>query len=147
VKRVITVILAGLILLGSGYFVGRRPVSRLRAEVEAAHQQVKLRVGELESEKAQAEATGYLWQARAELLVASLDVEKANYGTASERAKRAAELITRAGAVPGLRLDLNEVQGLVTGAEERIGALDPQAQTALVAAATALGRLLDRRHA
>lgn len=146
-NRAIAVVLATLLLLAVGFFMGRRPVSRLAAEVDSVRAENRIRIGELEARASLAEARGYLWQARARLLMAAIAVERSNFGTASEHASEARDLLTRAASAPDLHLDLTEVQGKVEAAVERIHALDTGARGALEQAAAALGQILDRENA
>lgn len=146
-RRAIMVIVATVILLLVGYAVGRRPVGPLRQAVEDVKVEFQEKEAELRTRASLAEAQGYLWQARAELLVASLDVDRNNFGNASERSARARDLLQRAAGVPGMTLDLTEVHERLEEALEKVAALDPAAKGALVQVSEALGRALDQRHA
>jgi len=136
-----------LILLVVGYSLGRRPVGPLRAELDSRRTSEQKRIATAEKKAALAEARGYLWQARAELLLASLEVERTNFGTAAERTRSAEDLIVRAAGVAGLGLNLDEAQQLVEAAAGKIADLDGEAKGALENASNLLGRLLEEHQA
>jgi len=147
VNRVVAVIVGTLILLLVGFTLGRRPVGRLNEQVKqltATHEQM---VGDLQDRAALAEARGYLWQARARLLIASHDVEMNNFGQAGQQVTAASELLTRAAAVEGMHLDLGAVQEMIAAAAKAVSALDPAARDPLFRSSQMLGTLLDQDRA
>jgi hypothetical protein len=142
--RAVSVLVAVVVLLGVGWFFGHRPVSDLKKQLEEQEQEFQTRTADLESRAAVAEARGFLWAAHAELLLASQDVDKRNFGTASERVSRASDLITRVAGAPGVTIDLSEVQTLTESALAKIGTLDPSAPEILKRVAEELNRLLEK---
>jgi len=142
--RAISVVVGVLVLLLVGWFFGHRPVSDLQSRLEAQDTAFQIEKADLEVRAALAEARGALWAAHAELLLAAQDVERKNFGTASNRVTRARDLITRAQATPGLTLELGEVRDLTESALSQIGSLDPAAPAALQRAAEELSRLLEK---
>jgi len=142
--RAISVLVGVLILLAVGWYVGHRPVSGLQAEVERVEMEAADRQAALETRAQLAEARGYLWQARADILLASYDVSKMNYGTANEHAVAARDLLTRAAGTPGLTLDVSGVREMVDSAVGKIGAMEPDAHAVLMRAAAELARLLEK---
>lgn len=142
--RAVSVVVAVLILLTVGWFFGHRPVGELRSRLEVQEAEFQAELTRLQSQASLAEARGFLWAAHAELLLAAQDVAQKNFGTASDRAARARDLITRAQSTPGLTMDLGEVRELTDAALTQIGALDPAAPEVLRRAAQELNRLLDR---
>ena len=149
--RAISVLLAVLVLLGVGWYLGHRPVAGYRAasaELEssfrASEKSFETRARDLEARASLAEAKSRLWQARAELLIGAMEVGKRNYGLAGERASRARDLVTHALGAPGLTMDLGSLRDMLDTAIGRIGAQDPQAGDLLQRAATELGRLLEQ---
>ena len=149
--RAISVLLAVLVLLGVGWYLGHRPVAAMRtaaAQLESATlqraQDFEAKARALEERVAMAEARSQLWRARAELLVAAGDVGQSNYGLAAERASRARDLVTHALAAPGFTLDLGAVRDMLDSAIGKIGAQDRDAGAVLTRAAAELGRLLEQ---
>jgi hypothetical protein len=142
--RAISVLIGVVLLLGVGWYVGHRPSSGLSRQLATLQEDCTHRTTELEARAQTAEARGRLWQARAELVLASHDVDQRNFGTANERATRAHDLITEAAADPGITMDLKPVQDMVNSAVGKVGALDPEAADVLARAASELGRLLER---
>jgi hypothetical protein len=143
-KRAISVLVGVLILLAVGWYVGHRPVSGLNDHIARIEAEARDKYVELENRAQVAEARGYLWQARAEILLAANDVSKMNYGTANERAVQARDLLTRAVGIPGLTLDVSGVRDMVDSAVGKIGAMEPDCQSVLLRAASELGRLLEK---
>jgi hypothetical protein len=142
--RAISVLIGVVLLLGVGWYVGHRPSAGLSKQLATLQEDCERRTTELEQRAQTAEARGRLWEARAELLLASHDVEDRNFGTANERATRAHDLITEAAGDPGITLDLKPVQDMVSSAVGKVGALDPEAGGVLARAASELGRLLEK---
>ena len=149
--RAISVLLAVLVLLGVGWYLGHRPVAAMRtatAELEAATlrraQDFDAKARVLEERVAVAEAKGQLWRARADLLVAAGDVGQSNYGLAAERASRARDLVTGALAAPGFTMDIGAIRDMLDSAIGKIDAQDRDAGAVLIRAATELGRLLEQ---
>ena len=102
--RAISVLLAVLVLLGVGWYLGHRPVAGYRAasaELEssfrASEKSFETRARDLEARASLAEAKSRLWQARAELLIGAMEVGKRNYGLAGERASRARRFFRQEG--------------------------------------------------
>jgi hypothetical protein len=146
-NRPIAVIVATVLLLTIGFMLGRRPVSGLREQVQTIETSFQERVTDLEARAALAEGMGYVWQARAELLVAALDVERNNFGTASERAGRARDLLNRAAEIPGMTLDLTQVRTTLDQTLQKIGALESESRAMLLHVADELGKILDQKQA
>ena len=142
--RAISALVAVLVLLGVGWTVGHRPVARCHDRMEQLEAEFQARQSDLEQRAQTAEARGYLWQARAELLLASHEVDRRNFGTAGKHAEQARELLTRAAAVPHLTLDLSPVRDMVDSAVGKIEAMDPDSGAVLMRAASELGRLLEK---
>lgn len=142
--RAISVLIGVVLLLGVGWYVGHRPGAGLSEQLATLQEECAERSAKLEQRAQTAEARGYLWQARAELLLASKDVGDRNFGTAGERASRAHDLITEAAGNPGITMDLKQIQDMVNSAAGKVGALDPEAGDILIRAATELGRLLEK---
>ena len=142
--RVISVLVATLVLLGVGWFVGHRPVERLQASLDRQTEACARERQDLEARVRDAEARATLWSAHAALLRAARDVEARNFGTASEAAEEAAGKITQVAGWPGVTFHLGEVSGLVGSARARISALDGGAAEALKLAAAELTRILEK---
>ena len=142
--RAVSVMVAVLVLLGVGWFFGHRPVSDLKQQLEEQEQAFLAEKADLEVRANTAEAKGLLWAAHAELLLATQDVARKNFGTASDRVARARDLITRAAGIPLVALDLGEVRDITESALTQIGALDPGAPETLKRAASELSRLLQK---
>lgn len=141
-KRAVAVLVAVIVLLAAGWWLGHRSTGALQSRVEALELDLTTRTDSLEAAVRQAEARGYLWQARAELLLAAHDVEQKNFGTANQRAVRARDLIQRA-AAPRIGVDLGDVPQMVDSAIGKTGALDLDAVDVLNRAAAELGRRLE----
>lgn len=142
--RAISVLVAVLALLTVGFFLGRRPVGDYRQQLETQSTEYLQKLTEAQEKASRAEARGMLWEARAELLLAAHDVDLKNFGTAAERTTRARDLVTRASAVPGNTLDLNQAQQTLGAAGRKLGSMEPDAKMLLLRAASELGRLLDK---
>jgi len=146
-NRVVAIIAGTLILLAVGFFLGRRPVGHLNAQVKQLTEMQEKQTAQLREQAALAEAKGYLWQARARLLIASRDVEDKNFGKAGDQVAEAQKLLTRAAAVESLHIDVSAVQDLVGAAAEAVTALDAGAVDALVRASQLLGSILEQERA
>ncbi len=141
--RAISVLVGVIILLAVGWYVGHRPVSSLQDRVDQIQADAQTREAELETQVQLAEARGYLWQARAEILLASHDVSKMNFGTARDRAVAARDLLTHVAGTPGLTFDVSGVREMVDSAVGKIGAMEPDAEPILIRAAEELAHLLE----
>ena len=139
--RAVSILVGTVLLLAVGWAVGNRPAS---ARYEAAETAFAEKLAELQAERALVEARGYLWEARARMLLAMAEIEKRNFGTASEQATTAHELIVRAAASPGLQLDLSTARDMADSVMGKIGAMDPDARDLANRVVQELGRLLDR---
>lgn len=146
-RRAITVIIATLILLAVGFYLGQRPVKPLRNTVDQLSGEMKAQVAQLQKAQALADARADLYQASSELYAAAAHATRSNFGLATEKARHAGDLITRASAVPGVDIDTSAVQSAITAALEKLTALDASARDVLESAAEDLARLLDQRHA
>ena len=142
--RAVSVMVAVLVLLGVGWFFGQRPVSGLKRQLEEQEQAFLDEKADLEVRANTAEAKGLLWAAHAEILIATQDVVRKNFGTASDRVSRARDLITQAAGLPGITLDLGGVRDITESALTQIGALDPGAPETLKLAASELNRILQK---
>ncbi len=142
--RVIAVLVAVVILLTLGWYIGHRPVPVLRTQLAASRADCQKQAADLERRALDAEARGYLWQARAEILLAAHDVEQRNYGTATDRATQARDLLTRTAGTAGVTLDLGSIRDMVDSAVGKLGAAEPGARDVLLRAASELGRILEK---
>jgi len=142
--RAISVIVAVLLLLSVGWFVGHRQVVALQHVYARDRSAWQAREVDLMARANQAEAKSMLRLAQAELLLAADDASEKNYGLAGSRARRAQDLIVRAAAVPGVTMPLGDLRNEVQSAQERAEAADPRAADLLRLAAGDLGRLLEQ---
>jgi hypothetical protein len=142
--RAVSVLVATLVLLGVGWFLGHRPVNLLENQLAALEEQCAQEVVRLSERARHSEARGYLWQARARLLLAKHEIDLRNFGSASEHAMRARDLITQTSAIPGVTLDLVAVHQMVESAIGKIMAMDAASEDVIMRAANELGRLLER---
>lgn len=142
--RALSVLVAVLVLLGVGWFLGHRPVARLERDLQEKQAELQAVRDELTARISAIEARGYLYSAHAELLMAAGDVERRNFGDASSRADRAHELITRAASDPGVPLPLDPVQDLLESARERLDRTEPEAVDLLKRAASELNRIVNQ---
>jgi hypothetical protein len=142
--RAISVVLAVLLLLAVGWFVGHRQVvaiERVHARDRGAWHEREV---ELQIRASTAEARGMLRLAEAELLLAAGDAADKNYGLAGSRARRAQDLIVKAAAVPGVVLPLGDVRNQVQSAQDKAEAADPRSTDLLRLAAGEVRRLLEQ---
>jgi hypothetical protein len=146
-NRLVTVIVGSVILVLVGYFLGARPVGGLKDELSVAKEQHAIEIEALKVQASDALGEGYLWQARAQLLVAAQDVGANNFGTAASRVTNALELLQTARTLPNLSINLGEVEGMVIRALKAAKALDPIAGSQILGAASELGLLLERKQA
>ena len=142
--RAISVIVAVLLLLSVGWFIGHRPVAALQRGYERDRAIWHEREVDLIARANLAEARGMLRLAEAELLLAADDASEKNYGLAGSRARRAQDLIVKAAAVPGVTLPLGDVQNEVQSAQEKAEAADPRTTDLLRLAAGEVRRLLEQ---
>jgi hypothetical protein len=142
--RAISVIVAVLLLLSVGWFVGHRQVTAIRRGYEHDRAAWHEREVDLVTKANLAEARGMLRLAEAELLLAADDASEKNYGLAGSRARRAQDLIVKAAAVPGVTLPLGDVRNEVQSAQERAEAADSRAADLLRLAAGDLRRILEQ---
>lgn len=142
--RLIAVIAAVAVLLSVGWYFGQRGSGALRDRIESQETACADQISRLEERARLAEARGYIWEARAELMLAVADIEAHNFGTASSRAGRARDRLTEAAAVPGHRLDLEPVRNRIERTLGRIQAMDADSALQLREAALELGRLLEK---
>jgi hypothetical protein len=141
--RAISVVLAVLLLLSVGWFVGHRQIVTVEhayARDRAAWHQREV---DLVARANLAEAQGMLRLAEAELLLAADDASEKNYGLAGSRARRAQDLITKAAGIPGVSISLGDVRNQVESASGKVEAADPRSMDLLRAAAAELRRLLE----
>jgi len=142
--RAISVIVAVLLLLSVGWFLGHRQVAALERGFARDRAAWHEREVDLIARANVAEARGMLRLAEAELLLAADDASEKNYGLAGSRARRAQDLIVKAAAVPGVTLPLGDVRNEVQSAQERAEAADPRAIDLLRLAAGDLRRILEQ---
>ena len=142
--RAISVIVAVLLLLSVGWFVGHRQVVTLQNVYARDRSAWQAREVDLMARANQAEAKGMLRLAQAELLLAADDASEKNYGLAASRARHAQDLIVKAIAVPGVTMPLGDLRNEVQSAQERADAADPRSADLLRLAAGDLGRLLEQ---
>ena len=142
--RVISVIVAVLLLLGVGWFVGHRQVTGLERGFARDRSAWAEREAELLSRTNLAEARAMLRLAEAELLLASEDAADKNYGLAGSRARRAQDLIIKAAGIPGMVLPLGDVRNQVEGAHEKVETADERSSDLLRMAAMELRRILEQ---
>ena len=142
--RAISVIMAVLLLLSAGWFVGHRQVAVLQRGYARERAAWQTREAELVTRANLAEARGMLRLAEAELLLAADDASEKNYGLAGSRARRAQDLIIKAAAVPGVTMPLGDLRNEVQSAQERAEAADPRAADLLRLAAGDVRRLLEQ---
>jgi hypothetical protein len=142
--RALSVLVAVLVLLGVGWFLGHRPVARLERDLQEKQAELQAVRDELTARISAIEARGLLHSAHAELLMAASDAERRNFGDAAGRADHARELITRAAAAPGVPLPLDPVRDLLESAREGLDRMDADAIDLLKGAASELNRILNR---
>lgn len=142
--RAVSILIATLLLLGVGWAVGNRPASRANARLAAAEKAFTQELGDLHAKLALTEARGYLWEARAHLLMSIADLDERNYGSAGEHASLAHDLIVRAASTPGLQMDLSLTRDMAGSVMGKIEAMDPDARPLAERVMDELGRLLDR---
>src|SRR5262245_49533188 len=100
--RAISVILAVLLLLSVGWFIGHRQVAVVQRGYDRDKAAWHEREVDLLARANLAEARGMLRLAEAELLLAADDASEKNYGLAGSRARHAQDLIVKAAAIPGI---------------------------------------------
>ena len=142
--RVISLIVAVLLLLGVGWFVGHRQVTGLERAFARDRSAWGEREAELLSRVNLAEARAMLRLAEAELLLASGDAADKNYGLAGSRTRRAQDLIIKAAGIPGMVMPLGDVRNQVEGAHEKVETADPRSSDLLRMAAMELRRILEQ---
>lgn len=142
--RALSVLVGVLVLLSVGWFLGNRPVSGLKSELEQQTADFAVDRADLELKANLAEARGFLWTAHAELLLAGVDLENLNFGTAADRVSRAQDFLTRAAGKPGMTVDLETARTLVASAVTQIGAMNQSAGSTVARAAEELGRVLEK---
>ena len=142
--RAISVVVAVLLLLSVGWFVGHRQVAVLERGYARDRATWQAREVELIARANLAEAQGMLRLAEAELLLAADDASEKNYGLAGSRARRAQDLIIKAAAVPGVTMPLGDLRNEVQSAQEKAEAADPRATDLLRMAAGDVRRLLEQ---
>ncbi len=142
--RAISVLVATLVLLSVGWYVGHLPVRRNADRMRTMESAFQDEILDLTERALLAEGRGYLWQARAELVLAGHEIDQRNFSSASRHAQAARDLVVRAAGVPGLRIDLERVQTAMDSAMPRLGAMDPAAGEDVRRAASELERLLER---
>ena len=142
--RAISVLVATLVLLSVGWYVGHLPVRRQADRMKTMESAFQDELLELTERALLAEGRGYLWQARAELVLAAHEIDQRNFGSASRHAQAARDLVVRAAGVPGLRLNLETTQNAMDAAMTKLGAMDPAGRESVLRAASELERLLER---
>jgi hypothetical protein len=142
--RAVSVLVAVVVLLGVGWYVGYRPARALQNTLAEERRVFGERSAALETRTREAEARAHLWAARGELLAAALDVRDRNFGLAGERAARARDLITLAAGLPGNAHDLGTIRDMAERTLPRIEALDPTVEQALRRTAEELARLVEQ---
>ncbi len=163
--RAISVLLAVLVLLGVGWYLGQRPVTALKsatAEIETSGlkrsqdldlqargfeeraQALEARARTAEERAAVAEAKSELWQARSEMLVGAIEAGKLSFSRSKEWATAARDRVTHAMGVPGMTLDLGPVRDMLDTAVRKLTEGDSDASNVLMRAATELRRLLEQ---
>ena len=146
-NRVIAVVVGAFVLLLVGYLMGSRPVGGLKEEIKELKQLHTEELNRVRTQAHDALGEGYLWQARAQFMVAAQDVAESNFGTAANRVAEAVDLVQRAQALPSISLNLGPVESQAAKALEAVRSLKPESQEQLLKVASDLGALLERREA
>ncbi|NNF06956.1 MAG: hypothetical protein HKN21_09365 [Candidatus Eisenbacteria bacterium] len=145
--RVLSLILGTVILLGIGFYLGRRPVKDLAKQVDEVRSHSQIRMGEMEAQASLAEARSLLSEARADLLQASFEAGEKRFETASVLTDKAKEALIQSSRISGMDLDLSEADAMIERAVVQLGNDNPAAKRTLAQAALLLAQALDRKHA